>query len=424
MQSSIRRRRRLVSVATAAAVALVIAGCAPAGSSSNNEQDPATGQTFKVGVLASLTGFASALGVDLERGWNLYWEENGNTAGNFTVETVVEDDASSVDTAISKTTRLVNDEQVDVVVGPVLASQALAVADFLEQEGVANISQSSADDLTQRESSPLLLRVGAYGGSQATFPGGQWAYEEGHRTAATLCADYGFGWEGCGGFVTAFTEAGGAVTDQLWYPADASDLSSYVTQLMNMDVDLIFVANSGGTDSSNFLRSAADFGLLDRTPVLSNCCTTDQAILEDVGDIALGINSVSFFAESAPQAEEFVALYEERYGVIPSSYALGAYATAELIATALASADSKLEGEELIAAITAGDVTGTPWGDISFDEYNNITGPIMIRTVEERADGKLWNAVVKQYDDVSQFWHFDPKEFLKNPPYSPTYTGR
>jgi branched-chain amino acid transport system substrate-binding protein len=416
---------RRAALAAAAAATLVLAGCAPSGSlSEGDEGSGGDAGTFKVGVLAPMTGFVSAIGTDLQQGWDLYWDQNGTTAGDFEVVTVFEDDASSPDTALTKAQRLVTEENVDVVVGPVLANQALAVADYLDQQGVANLAQSAADDVTQREFSPLVLRTGAMAGSQSSFPGGEWAYEEGHRTAATLCVDYAFGWETCGGFVSAFTEAGGTVEQQLWYPGDATDLSTYVTQLLTSDVDVIFAGTAGGTDSSNFLRSASEFGLLEQTPVLSNCCTLDQAILSDVGDLALGLTSVSYYAEGAPQVADFVAAFEEAYGVIPSAYALGAYATAQILAATLEGLDEKVTGEELIAAIKAADLSASPFGDVSFDDYNNLVGPVMIREVVKRDDGKLWNEVVEQYEGVSQFWNYDPEEFLDQPPFSQTQTGR
>ena len=418
-------RRRTAVAAVAAAAALVISGCAPSGSLNDDNDTPSgDANTFKVGLLAPMTGFVSAIGTDMKQGWDLYFEEHGTTFGNFTVETVLEDDASSTDTALTKANRLVTEEKVDVVVGPVLANQALAVADYLAEEGVANLAQTSADDVTQRNYSPLVLRTGAQGGSQSTFAGGQWAYEEGYRTAATICVDYAFGWESCGGFVSAFTDAGGEVIEQLWYPGDATDLSTYVSQLLNSGADLVYAGTAGGTDSSNFLRSASDFGLLDKTPVLANCCTTDQAILQDVGDLSIGVQSVSYYSESSEDSKEFVEAFEAKYGLIPSSYALGAYASAQLLAATLESADEKLTGEELISAIKGADLSDSPWGDISFDDYNNVVGPVMIRTVEKRADGKLWNKVDKTYQGVSQFWTFDPEEYLKAPSFSPTYTGQ
>jgi branched-chain amino acid transport system substrate-binding protein len=54
---------------------------------------------------------------------------------------------------------------------------------------------------------------------------------------------------------------------------------------------------------------------------------------------------------------------------------------------------------------------------MEIDEYGNPTMNIYIRKVERR-DGKLVNTVVKAYPDVSQFWTYDPKDFLSKPVYS------
>ena len=338
-------KTRAAAGITAVALAALLTACAPsaglAGDDSTNSAG--SGATYNVGVLAPMTSWAGAIGVDMKQGWDMYWNENDGAAGDYTINTIWQDTASDPDTALSKAHLLVEENDVDVVVGPLLASEGLVVGDYLNQEGVANLAQTAADDLTQRLASPLVVRTGSYSGSQMTYPAGAWAADEGYQTAATLCVDYAFGWESCGGFVSAFTAAGGTVDTQLWYPGDASDLSSYVSQLASLDVDVIFIGSAGGTDSSNFLRSASDFGLLTKTPIINNCCTTDQAILQDVGDIALGQLSVSNWAEGNddPIVADFVARYEEAYGVLPSSYAYGMYASAQMLAQAIASSDSK-----------------------------------------------------------------------------------
>lgn len=415
--------RRYLGAAGAGMLAamLALSACAPPSDLSDDGTDTENdANVFTVGVVAPMTSWAGAIGPDMQNGWNLYWDEHGTTVGKFTVETVWEDDASDPETALTKARRLVEEEHVDTIVGPVLANNSLAVADYVTQAQVANLSQAGGDDLTQRQSSPFVVRAGAGSSSQMTFPTGQWAYEQGYRTAATLCVDYAFGWESCGGFVSAFAAAGGTVTTQLWYPGDASDLSSYVSQLVNLDVDVIFVGSAGGTDSSNFFRSANDFGLLTKTPIVANCCTTDQAILEDVGDIALGIKSGSIYAEGTddPEIAAFVKRYEEKFGILPSTYAFGMYITGQLIAQVLENADTKLTGRALVDAVKAADLSQTLWGDATFDEYGNIVGPVYLREVTKREDGTLWNTVVKTYPEVSQFWTFDPDEYLANPSFS------
>lgn len=421
------RKVPVAAGATLAIVALALSACAPSSSLSGGSTNSAGDEgVFTVGVLAPMTSWAGAIGVDMQQGWQMFWDEYGDTAGKFNVETVWEDTASDPDTALTKANKLVEEDGVDAVVGPVLASEGLVVGDYLTQAKVANLAQTAADDLTQRLASPLVVRTGAQTSSQSTFVAGDYAAKQGYSTAATLCVDYAFGWESCGGFVSAFTAAGGTVTTQLWYPGDASDLSSYVSQLASLDVDVIFVGSAGGTDSSNFLRAANDFGLLSKTPIINNCCTTDQAILSDVGDIALGQISVSYFAEGNddPAVAEFVTKYEDAYGALPSAYAWGMYASGQMLAEVLEAADTKPTGEDLVTAIKGLDLSTTVIGGGGLDEYGSPVGPVFVREVVKRADGTLVNSVIETYEDVSQFWTFDPKAYLANPPFSQEFQNQ
>lgn len=428
-----RRRIPIRALTAAAAAAIVLAACAPAGAENEDpgvdggSSDTDDEATFTVGLLLSETGFAAATGTDMTRGWDLYWEQHDNTAGDFTIESIYEDDASDPETALDKATRLVEDVQVDALVGPILANNALAVADYANQSEVANLTQTSADDLTQRESSPYVLRTGAFAGSQATFAAGQWAADEGYLRAATICPDYAFGWDNCGGFASAYLAAGGEIVEQLWYPQGTADLSTYATQLASADVDVIFTGTTGGTDAIGFLQAANDFGILGDTPVITAAATTSAAPLAEVGDLAIGVHSVTYYAEGndADVNVAFREAYEEAYDAIPSVYASGAYLTAQLLDAALTSANGDAPtGTDLIDAIKAAapEANDLVWGDVSFDDYNGVVAPLYVNTVEKRDDGKLWNVVDQTYDDVSQFWSFDPDEWLGNPTFSQSFT--
>jgi branched-chain amino acid transport system substrate-binding protein len=73
-----------------------------------------------------------------------------------------------------------------------------------------------------------------------------------------------------------------------------------------------------------------------------------------------------------------------------------------------------------MAALRTIKVPDTVRGPVSFDQYGNVVGSVYIRKVV-RKGGKLVNAIVRTYPDVSQFWTYDPKAFLKNPVYSRDY---
>lgn len=427
-------RRTGAALASLVGVALVVGACAPggAGSPSTPSADAgspagASDRVVKVGFLSPVTGTVAAAGTEMREGWELYWEEHGSTVGDVTVETIFEDDAGNPDTALTKAKRLVEDEKVELLVGPLLANTGLAVADYAVQQGIPNLHPvSAADDLTQRLADPLVIRVGAYSGSQMNYAGGQWAYDEGHRTAITFCPDYAFGWESCGGFVRAFVEAGGTITEQLWYPLGTQDFSTYVSQVGNSSADIAFIATAGGADGPNFLKTFSEFGFKESKPLLANCCAVDQATLRAIGDLALDITSVSYWAEGreSPEVEKFVSLYEDKHGKIPSLNVAGAYLTAGVFAEALKSTGGVVDGAAFVTAMRGISLEDSLYGPMSFDDHNNPTGPMYIRHVEKRADGVLWNVVDKTYEDVSQFWTYDPAEFLENPAYSRSFTGQ
>jgi branched-chain amino acid transport system substrate-binding protein len=416
-------------VALAAVVLLGAACAAPGGSDDDSASgDGGSGggesQVLRIGVLAPTTGNLAAAGNDLVKGWELFWEQNGTTVAGTEVEWQVEDDAGDPSVALTKVDRLVDDFGADAIVGPILANVGLAVIDSLKREGVASVPQTSADNITQRVFDPLVARVGSSASSQSQHPAGAWAYEQGYRKVVTICPDYAFGHENCGGFSRTFKEAGGEVVTQLWNPLGTQDFSTYVTQIQSARPDLLYVAQTGG-DAANFVKAWSEFGLKGQIPFLGNSTILEQSVLRSLGDEALGLQSFSYYAEGrdAEPTEQFVAAFQEAHGEIPSVYAASAYSAAEWIATALEEADGDLgKGEELINAIEAVEVE-TPLGPMSLDEYNNPDLNVYLREVQRRDDGTLWNVPVETFENVSQFYTFDPEEYLKQPVYSRDYQG-
>lgn len=412
------------------AAALVLTACAPPQAAEEPAAAPeesagATG-TLKVGYISPITGNFAVAGQEMVDGWNLYWEINGNEVNGVTVETIVEDDAGNPEISLTKAAKLVEQDEVDVVVGPLLANTALAVAEYTASMGIPNLHPVAAsDDLTQRNANDLTIRTGSMGGSQANYPGGEWAATEGgFDTAVTLCADYAFGWESCGGFVQGFEDNGGEVIEQLWFPNSTTDFSTYVSQIQAAGADMVYVATAGGAPGPNFLTSYLGLGL-DMDKLLLNCCAADQGTLRAMGEQIVGLKSVSYWAEgreSEAVAELIEAYKEFSGGKVPGAYIAGGYITASLVASVLEER-GLLTGEELVAAITESTFEDNIFGRVSFDEYNNTVGPVYIREVELRDDGNLYNVPIATYEDVDQWFGQDPEEALQQPNYSQDFQG-
>ena len=414
-----RRTVRLLVVVTA--LALAASACAP-------QEDDGGGQaggTVKLGFISPVTGFVAALGTDMRRGWEMYWSQNGGKAGDTTVQTVFEDDTGDPDVALTKARRLVEQEQVQLVAGPILANTAYAVAGYVAGRGLPTLQMTGADDLTQRKFDPLVLRVG-YTSSQSNFPAGQWAYEQGHRKAVTICPDYAFGWESCGGFVSAFVNAGGEITKQVWHPLGTQDFSTYVSQARQANPDVVFVGSAGGPDAILLYKSWTGFGLKDKIPLIGNCCFADQVFLREVGDEALDLQSFTYWVEGrdSPAVQNFVKAYEQQHKEIPSLYAAGAYTMAQVAAEALKKTGGKIEGKAFIDAARQVSLSDSLYGALTFDDTNNVVGPVYRTEVARREDGTLWSVDQQTFPEVSQFGSEGKEAFLEHPVFSRDYTGQ
>ena len=88
-----------------------------------------------------------------------------------------------------------------------------------------------------------------------------------------------------------------------------------------------------------------------------------------------------------------------------------------MLEAALKAVGGKVEDKDAFMAALRATNVDTVRGPVRFDAFGNVVGNVYIRKVA-RKDGRLVNSVIKTYPDVSQFWTYDPKQFLANPVYS------
>lgn len=426
------RARTFAVAGLAVAAALTLAACAPPGAAPEAPSTAKSG-TLKVGFIAPTSGVFAIAGQQMEDGWKFYWDQAKNKAGDITVETTYEDDTGDVNQSLAKAKQLVEQDGVDIVVGPLIANTASAVAAYTFSQGIPNLEPVAAsNNLTLSGANDLTVRTSSMGGTQANYPGGEWAATKGKaKTAVTLCSDYSFGWESCAGFKQGFEAKGGEVVKQLWAPNGTTDFSSYVSQLQALNADMIYVATAGGAPGPAFLNAYSSSGG-DMDKLLLNCCALDQGTLVSLdksgnGDKIVGVKSVSYWAEGAehPATQAFVKKYTEATGTIPGAYIAGGYMTADLVAQVLKQ-KGLVVGADLVSSITKFKFDDSIFGKVSWEKGNNMVAPVYVREVKRHADGKLYNDVVAEYDNVSQFLGKDPQTVIdrdKSQPYTNSFQG-
>jgi len=379
-------------------------------------------EPMRVGFLTILTGALAAPGKDMENGIELLVKEHHNMLAGRRLELTVLDSGGQPAGTLAKARELVDQRKVNVIIGPLAAFEAYAIAPYVNQVKVPTISPSAAaDDLTQRKATQYFVRATSTS-SQPMQPFGTYAAKTlKHKRIATIADDFAFGHEVVAGFQKAFEDAGGQIVQKLWPPLGTGDQGPYISQLKK-DVDAVFIGFAG-VAAVRFLKQFEDAGLKGKIPVLANQTAVDESLLKNMGDEAVGVISAMHYSAAldTPPNKKFVAAYRQAYGSDPGYYAVGAYTAGLFLKQALDKVGGKVEDHDaFLKALRSVSIADAPGGPIRLDTHGQPIHNIYIRRVERR-DDRLQNVVIQTIENVTQFWNYPEADFLKQPPYSRNY---
>jgi branched-chain amino acid transport system substrate-binding protein len=382
----------------------------------------AQGGPIRIGLLAPLSGAFSATGKDMLVGAELYLDEIGRQVAGRKIELIVEDTEGTPASALTKARKLVEQDRVHVLTGGLLASTGYALQPFVDGQRVpTTFPVIAADDLTQRKSARWIVRTG-WTTSQPMHPFGDWvARNLKYRKVVTIGMDYAFGWETMGGFQHSFEEAGGQIVQKIWTPLNTNDFAPFLAQIKR-DADAV-LALFVGRLALQFMKQYEAAGLKGKIPLLGGGTTTDESVLPQMGDEALGaITALHYSAAlNTPQNQKFARAFEARAGKSASYYSEATYTGTRWIVEGIQALGGKVEDrDQLLAALRKVDMKDAPRGPMSVDQWGNPVQTIYVRKVE-RVDGKLQNTVIATFPSVGQFWKYNPEAYMKLPLYTRDY---
>ncbi len=401
-------RRQFLQGAAAAGVGVAYSGM----SLGQGSTDP-----IRLGLLTVKTGPLASGGIDMERGLDLYLKEHGGMMAGRRVDLIVADTGGSPATALTKTQELVERNKVQVLTGPLAAFEALAIDDYIRTQKIPTLSVAAAEDMTQRKANPWFVRATSSSAQCSHVMAYHCATVLKYKKMIVIADDIAYGQEMNAGFQRVFEENGGKIIQKLFPPLTAPDYGSFIAQLKT-DADAIFLGFAG-SNGFRFVRQFNEYGMNGKMKVVGGMTALDESVLRNMGDEALGILTVCWYSSELnnPINVKFAPAFRKAYGYDPGYYAAGTYVNGEILNAALLSVGGNAANKDALMAALKQTHIQTARGPVRFDTYGNVVGNIYIRRVE-RKDGRLVNAVVQTYPDVSQFWKYDPKKFLAEPVYS------
>lgn len=360
-------------------------------------------QTFKIGVITSLTGPAAESGAQMKAGIDTYLRLNGDTVGGKKIEVIYKDDTGTQpDLAKRLATELVTRDRVDVLAGFIFTPNAMAAAAIADQARKPMVvMNAAASALTAR--SPFVTRV-SYTIAQSAKPLAEWAYKTGSRRVFTVVSDYAPGLDAETWFNKTFIAAGGQIVGSVRMPLSTVDYGAFIQRIKDEKPDAIHVFLPNGQPMVSFTKAYREKGL-DKANIrfLGGEGWGDEDVLKAGGDSLLGIYSSGFYSFTRPGAEnaKFVAAFAStvKGKMQPSFLAASSYDGMALIAKTLARTNGNSDGAAFMEALK-GYTSTSPRGAFSIDPATrDIVQTMYIRRIDKRG-GRLVATEIDKFDGV------------------------
>ncbi len=377
---------------------------------------------LKIGVLATLEGTYTVLGEDGVRGFNVALKEAGATVGGREIEVVIGATDASPDSAVRAARKVVEQDEVDIVIGPLSGSEGIALRDYSKtQPQVTFINGiSGAQETTYVDPSDNFFRFNM-DGAQWSAGLGEYIYnEKGYRSIATIGEDYSFIYTQVFGLTTEFCGLGGEITERFWVPLGTKDFASVIASLPD-DVDAIYLGLGGG-DAVNFLNQYQQAG--GDAALIGGTIMVDGTVLNSKGkakEALIGTPSAGPQADTWDDEnwQAYVKAYQDAFPPderfpSPSLLATGYYNAATAAFTVLNEIGGDLSDDHAAFRDGLSNLElDAPNGKIVLDENRQAIGTNFVSEVVQLDDGNLATQLVSIKEGVNQTLGIDPAAFAE-----------
>jgi branched-chain amino acid transport system substrate-binding protein len=335
----------------------------------------------KVGMITTLSGGGSHLGIDVRDGFLLATE-----LANSDLEIIIRDDARKPDVAKSLANELIQKDKVDILTGIIWSNLAMAVVPSAVRGGTFYLSPNAGPSaLAGKVCHKNYFNV-AWQNNNLHEAMGHYMKQEGLKAPFILAPNYPAGTDALTGFKSRFGEPKG----ELFTKLGQKDYAAEISQIRASKADSVFFFLPGGMGIA-FMKQYANSGL--DLPVFGPAFSFDEIILGAVGDAAIGVKNTSQWAYDLDNTANgtFVKAFRNKYGRTPTLYASQGYDTANLILSALKKAEPS-DKDAFRSAVKAADFDSVR-GSFKFGSNHHPIQTIYVREVVA-GDGKPTNKLL------------------------------
>jgi branched-chain amino acid transport system substrate-binding protein len=341
--------------------------------------------TTKIGIITSLTGSQAAFGEAHKNGYAIALDEinaKGGVLGKK-IDLDFYDDQSKPDQAVQGVSKLVDQDNVPIVLGSYSSESTKAIIGAVTQRETPLIIPTATADNVMDSKSPWVFRICAGANDYARTTIAFLKANGAPKTMAIVYENTNFGQSNMKAMTAAAKEAGINLVAVESYEAKSPDYKAVLQRVKQGNPDVIYFC-SYLLDATTLMRQARE---VDLNPKYYASAGTGFAAAEFPTEKGAGKNaeytfSVSQWLPSAKWAgsKEFDAEYFKRFKSHPQYHAMQAYAALTSAAAAINNAKS-LEPSKIRDAIQGLNLSSTPFGPIKFENGQN-QHPVLITQIQ------------------------------------------
>ncbi|GAB6088889.1 substrate-binding domain-containing protein [Spirochaeta dissipatitropha] len=351
-------------------------------------QEQAAADEILIGGLTSLSGALMDYGQQMQRGFELgleYATNGTNEVAGRPIRVIWEDTTTVPEVARERAIKLLDEDEIDILVGPASSADAFAILGLAEEyERVFMIEPAAADFLTSAVSNRYVFRSGRNTAQDSNAMAAIITHNIPGARVAVFAPDSAFGRAYAEPFVAALEANGGAIATQEFPPADATDFTPYITRILNSNPDYVFVIWAG---ANNPWRQMSELGLFDQVPVSTGA--PEIAALRTMMELEGNPGFTVYYHSVAQNAVNnwLVEKHLERHGAAPDIFVSGGMAAAIAIVTALEATNGDADAETLIETLRG-------------MEFDSPTGPRYFRSEDHQAQQSLFEITFTRKDGI------------------------
>ncbi len=199
---------------------------------------------------------------------------------------VAEDSGYKPDVAVRKTTKLILEDNADIIIGSLGSHVIMAMMKVVEKyRKVFLVYNSEASSITGKDFNPYVFRTCLSTGQRAASTVSYLAKYTKFRKYYILCMDFSLGREAGEDFKRNLKKISDAqLVGEDYHPIGLKDFAPYVNKIMASGAEVVLTMNYG-PDLSNLIKTGASLGW---RAITAGGYLFDPVILQEVKEAALG----------------------------------------------------------------------------------------------------------------------------------------